>query len=154
MRMSFMPASPMNNAYRDHSQAASVPTEMSVSIVAAPCLRFAHAAWWKGHAAHSTTGVTRVSESHWKLSNWRAGIIAISRAGSESRAATIRRRRRGAVASSSLAAAAARGRARRLLGGGRRGAVGQGRGVARRLDLLDEPLGLDRVRVELDPRLL
>ena len=37
----------MNSAYSDHSQAASVPTLISVSIVAAPCLRFAHAALWK-----------------------------------------------------------------------------------------------------------
>ena len=52
-----------------------------MSIVAAPCLRFAHAAWWNGHAAHSTTGVTRFSDSHWKLSNCSAGIIASSSAG-------------------------------------------------------------------------
>jgi hypothetical protein len=31
-----MPASPMNRAYSDHPNAASVPTEISVSIVAAP----------------------------------------------------------------------------------------------------------------------
>jgi hypothetical protein len=99
--MSFMPASPMNSAYSDHSHAASVPTEISVSIVAAPCLRFAHAALWNGHAAHSTTGVTRFSDSHWKLSNWSAGTIAISSTGSDSTAATISRRRSGAVSSSS-----------------------------------------------------
>ena len=90
MRMSFMPASPMNSAYSDHSQAASVPTEMSVSIVAAPCRRFAHAALWNGHAAHSTTGVTRFSDSHWKLSNCSAGIIASSSAGTDSSAASDR----------------------------------------------------------------
>src|ERR687886_441486 len=54
MRMSFMPASPMNSAYSDHSHAASVPTETSVSIVAVPWRRFAHAALWNGHAAHRT----------------------------------------------------------------------------------------------------
>ena len=50
IRMSFIPASPMNSAYSDHSQAESVPSETSVSIVAAPCLRFAHAALWNGQA--------------------------------------------------------------------------------------------------------
>ena len=104
MRMSFMPASPRNSAYSDHSQAASVPTEISVSIVAAPCVRFAHAAWWNGHAAHSPTGVTRFSDSHWKLSNWSAGIIASSRAGTESSAARSRRCRSGAISSSSTGA--------------------------------------------------
>ena len=84
IRMSFIPASPRNSAYSDHSQAASVPTLISVSIVAAPCLRFAQAALWNGHAAHSTTGVTRFSDSHWKLSNWSAGIIASSSAGNDS----------------------------------------------------------------------
>jgi hypothetical protein len=91
----------MNSAYSDHSQAASVPTEISVSIVAAPCLRLAQAALWNGQAAHSTTGVTRFSDSHWKLSNCSAGTIASSSAGTDSSAATIRRRRSGAVSSSS-----------------------------------------------------
>ena len=109
MRMSFMPASPRNSAYSDHSHAASVPTEISVSIVAAPCLRLAHAALWNGHAAHSTTGVTRFSDSHWKLSNCSAGIIASSSAGIESSAARIRRWRSGAVSSCSAGASDASG---------------------------------------------
>ena len=99
--MSFMPASPMNSAYSDHSQAASVPTETSVSIVAAPCLRLAHAALWKGQAAHSTTGVTRFSDSHWKLSNCSAGTIESTSAGTESSAASSTRPRSAAIASSS-----------------------------------------------------
>ena len=107
IRMSFMPASPMNSAYSDHSQAASVPSEISVSIVAAPCLRLTHAALWNGHAAHSTTGVTSFSDSHWKLSNCSAGIIASSSTGTDSSAATISRRRSDAV--SSLRASAAAG---------------------------------------------
>src|SRR4051794_36494739 len=104
--MSFMPASPRKSAYSDHSHAASVPRLISVSIVAAPCLRLAHAALWNGHAAHSTTGVTSWSDSHWKLSNCSAGIIASSSAGTESSAATISRRRNGAVSSASSASAA------------------------------------------------
>ena len=38
---------------RDHSQAASVPRLISVSIVAAPWRRFAHAARWNGQPPHS-----------------------------------------------------------------------------------------------------
>jgi hypothetical protein len=41
-----------------------VPIEMSVSMVAAPCRRFAHAALWNGHAAHTSTGAARVREIH------------------------------------------------------------------------------------------
>ena len=80
-----------------------------MSIVAAPCLRLAHAALWNGHAAHSTTGVTRFSDSHWKLSNCSAGIIAISSAGTDSSAAKMSRRRSGAVSSCSAASAPASG---------------------------------------------
>src|SRR5918997_801699 len=79
--MSFMPASPMNSAYSDHSQAASTPTEMSVSIVAAPCLRLAQAALWNGQAPQSTTGVARLSDSHCQLSNCSAGTIAMNSTG-------------------------------------------------------------------------
>ena len=133
MRMSFMPASPRNSAYSDHSQAASVPTEISVSIVAAPCLRFAHAALWNGHAAHSTTGVTRFSDSHCQLSNCSAGIIASSSAGTDSSAARIEpaAQRRGLVV---LGRASRAGRVRRTgsvglvaggLDGGRRAARGR-----------------------------
>src|SRR3954453_21556973 len=82
IRMPGSPAPPRNSAYRDHSQADSVPMLISVSIVAAPCLRFAHAALWNGHAAHRTTGVTAVSDSHCQLSNWSDGIIESRNAGS------------------------------------------------------------------------
>ncbi len=104
IRMSFIPASPKNSAYSDHSHAASVPSETSVSIVAAPCLRLSQAALWNGHAPHSTTGVTSCSDSHWKLSNCSAGIIASSSAGTDRSAATIARRRSDAVSSSGSAA--------------------------------------------------
>ncbi len=81
-----------------------MPTEISVSIVAVPCLRFTQAALWNGQAAHSTTGVTSCSDSHWKLSNCSAGIMAISRTGTDRTAATIRRRRSAAVSSGTAAA--------------------------------------------------
>ncbi len=105
IRMSFIPASPMNSAYSDHTQADSVPSEISVSIVAAPWRRFVQAATWNGHAAHTTTGEIIASDSHWKLSNCSAGIIASSSGGTDSSAAMISRRRSGAVSSGSGSAA-------------------------------------------------
>ena len=90
----------MNSAYSDHSQAVSVPTLISVSIVAVACLRFAQAARWNGHAPQITTGVASCSASHCQLSNWSAGIIDISSTGSASSAEMSSRRRSGAVGSS------------------------------------------------------
>jgi uncharacterized membrane protein YGL010W len=40
------------------------PIEISVSMVAVPCLRFAQAALWKGHAPHTITGAAKASEAH------------------------------------------------------------------------------------------
>ena len=77
-----MPASPMNSAYSDQPKAASTPTEISVSIVAVACLRFAHAARWNGSAPQTTTGAASVSDSHCQLSNCSGGIIAIASTGS------------------------------------------------------------------------
>ena len=95
-----MPASPMNSAYSDHNQAASVPTLIRVSIVAVPCRRFAHAARWNGHPPQSTTGVARLSASHCQLSNCSGGIIDSSRTGTESTAEKTSRRRSAALGSS------------------------------------------------------
>ena len=58
------PAVPRNNAYTDQANAARVPTEINVSMVAAPWRRLAQAARWNGHAPHTTTGAARVSDSH------------------------------------------------------------------------------------------
>ena len=44
MRMVGSPASRKKSATIDQPHAASVPTEMSVSIVAVPCFRFSQAA--------------------------------------------------------------------------------------------------------------
>ena len=60
---------PSDDAYKgtestDQPQAASVPTEIRVSMVAAPWRRFCQAALWNGQPAHSTTGVASWSESH------------------------------------------------------------------------------------------
>lgn len=57
------PAVPKKSATTDHSQADSVPTEMSVSIVAAPWRRLVHVARWKGQPAQKTTGVASTSEA-------------------------------------------------------------------------------------------
>ena len=57
------PAVPKNRAMTDQIMAAVVPTEMSVSIVAAPCLRFIQAALWNGHPAQTTTGAAKVREA-------------------------------------------------------------------------------------------
>ena len=56
----FMPVSPASrkkSATTDQPHAASVPSEISVSIVAAAWRRFFHAATWNGQPAQSTTGV-------------------------------------------------------------------------------------------------
>ncbi len=57
MRMSGAPAPRKNRATTDQVQAAMVPREMRVSMVAVPWRRLAQAALWKGHAPHTTTGV-------------------------------------------------------------------------------------------------
>ena len=49
-----------------------------MSIVAAPCLRFAHAARWNGHAPHRITGVASCRLSHCQLSNCSGRIIEIT----------------------------------------------------------------------------
>ena len=58
------PAVPKNRAYSDQPNAARVPSETRVSMVAAPCRRLAQAARWNGQAPQTTTGAARVSDSH------------------------------------------------------------------------------------------
>lgn len=96
-----MPAVPQNNAYSDQPNAAMVPIEMSVSMVAVPCRRFVQAARWNGSAPHTTTGAARVSDSHCQLVNCSAGTIAMATTGTVSTADTISRVRNAAVGSSS-----------------------------------------------------
>src|SRR5665811_1798634 len=81
MRMPVIPASVKNNAHSDQMYAALTPTEMRVSIVAAPCLTLVQAARWNGRAPQTTTGEARVSDNHCQLSNWRAGTMDMSRTG-------------------------------------------------------------------------
>ncbi len=89
-----MPASPRNSAHRDQPNAASVPTQTRVSMVAAPCRAFVQAARWNGSPPQTTTGAASVSESHCQLSNCRAGTIASRTTGRARTAETTRRRRR------------------------------------------------------------
>ncbi len=58
------PAVPKNNAYSDHRNALRVPSEMRVSIVAAPWRRLIQAARWNGQAPQRMTGAASVSEAH------------------------------------------------------------------------------------------
>ena len=105
-----MPASRKKRATTDQPRAASVPIEISVSIVAAPWRRFSQAAWWNGQPAQSTTGVASCSASHCQFSNCSGSIIEISRTGSERAAAKISRRRRSAVGSAAVASSLGRPR--------------------------------------------
>ena len=107
--MPVRPASRKKSATTDQPHAESVPSEISVSIVAAAWRRFFHAATWNGQPAHSTTGVASWSASHCQCVNWSAETIPISRVGRESTAAKTSRRRSAAVGSSSTAAVSAFG---------------------------------------------
>jgi len=80
------------------------PIEISVSIVALPCLRFANAARWNGHAPQTTTGTASTNDSHCQFVNCSAGTIAIAITGSVSTAEINNRCRSDAVGSSSATA--------------------------------------------------
>ena len=90
-----------------------MPTQMSVSIVAAPWRRFFQAARWNGQPAQSTTGVASCRASHCQSSNWSAGTIESSQHGQRQQGAGDEPTRRAAVGSG---AAAASGLARRRPG--------------------------------------
>ena len=64
MRMAGTPAPRKKSETTDQPHAASVPTEISVSMLATPWRRFCQATRWNGQPAHSTTGVASWSESH------------------------------------------------------------------------------------------
>jgi hypothetical protein len=75
------PSSTAARATSDQPQAASVPIEMSVSIVAVPCRAFTGAARWKRRPETKTTGVARASATHSQPPNCSGGIIAIAVSG-------------------------------------------------------------------------
>jgi hypothetical protein len=106
-----VPAVPNSSAYSDQAKAASTPTEISVSMVAAPWRRFFQAAAWNGQAAHTATGAARVSEIHCQDRNWSAGSIAMATTGTD-RATLARSRSRSERVGSASAAASVAGRGR------------------------------------------
>ena len=144
MVMPGMPASPKNSAYSDQPNAASMPSEMRVSIVAAPWRRLAQAARWNGQAPQTTTGAARVSDSHCQFVNCSAGTIAMSTTGMVSARETSSRWRHDASSS---------GR-RSPLVLGRRGRGHMRRAVADRLDGRHEVVGADTTGVIVDRGLL
>ena len=79
------------SATSDHAQAATVPSEISVSMVAAPCRAFRSAARWNPAPAPNTTGVASTRPSHSQPENCSAGSIAINASGSDNTTATISR---------------------------------------------------------------
>ena len=81
IRIPGCPAVPKNSAYSDHRYAAATPTEISVSMVAAPCRALTSAARWNGHAPHTTTGEASASESHCQFRNCSAGTMASTTTG-------------------------------------------------------------------------
>ena len=102
MRMPISPVPRKTSATTDQHHAASVPTEISVSIVATPCLAFSHAARWNGQPPHRTTTVASASETHCQASNWSGSTIASTRTGRDIAAETssrLRSARNGASAS-------------------------------------------------------
>jgi len=101
IRVPVIPAPPRNSAHSDHSHAALTPTEIRVSIVAAPWRALVNAARWNGNAPHTTTGEAKVRESHCQLSNCNTGIID-SRSTGRLRIAEITNRCRSAETSSSF----------------------------------------------------
>ena len=88
----------------DHVQAASVPNEISVSIVAARCRAFSEGRAVERQPHQKTTGVDRASASHSQPANCSGGTIAISASGAVRRTATSRRVARAAGRASGSAA--------------------------------------------------
>ena len=75
------PSPPERSPYSDHRYAAVTPTEISVSMVAAPCRAPASAARWNGHAPHTATGDASARLTHCQSRNCHAGTIPSSTTG-------------------------------------------------------------------------
>ena len=118
-----MPAVPQNSAYTDQPNAASVPIEISVSIVAVPCRRLAHAARWNGQRTpHDDRRGQRRARATASRRTASAGTIAIAITGTVSTAETSSRWRQAWLGSS-----VDRGPRRRRRRGQRRGVPGAAR---------------------------
>ncbi len=96
-----MPASPNTSAHTDQARAASVPSEISVSMVAVPWRRFSAAARWNRAPHHATTTTVRTSDSHCQAGNCHAGTIASATTGTLSTTPTSSRVRSAPASSSS-----------------------------------------------------
>ena len=70
------PAPANSSAATDQPQAARVPSDTRVSMVAVRWARAARAARWKPAPAHSTTGVARTAASHCHPGYCSAGTMA------------------------------------------------------------------------------
>src|SRR4051812_37018181 len=88
----------MKIVYSDHTVAAVTPTEISVSIEAAPWRALRAATRWNGHAAQVTIGAASAVSSHPQPVNrvlgTTANITERSASGTNSTAATASRRNR------------------------------------------------------------
>ena len=96
---------PPTSTTTDHVQAASVPTEISVSIVAAPWRAFRSVARWNPRPHQNTTGVASTSATHSQPSNWSGGTIATTTRGAVRSTATASLVRTARTASGPAAAA-------------------------------------------------
>ena len=112
MRIPGSPAPRKKSATTDQPQAASMPTEISVSIVAAPCFRFCQAARWNGQAPQSTTGVASSEREPLPVVELELLEHREQQDGERDMAAEKTRRRRSDAVGSSSAVGLARRRAR------------------------------------------
>ena len=101
IRIPLSPAAVNSRAPRLAPNAASTPSDTSVSIVAAPWRAFFHAARWNGHAAQMATGAVSIRQIHCQLRNCSAPTIEITSTGTPSTTATVNRWRRSRVPASS-----------------------------------------------------
>src|SRR5260370_12346461 len=90
------PTSRTNTAYADQPQAATMPSDTSVSIEVKPCLAAFSAAAWNGQAAHPATGTASATRTHCQPGNrneWTSdNCTETSLSGTKNTRATISRR--------------------------------------------------------------
>ena len=84
-------ASPHTRAHTDHDTAATIPSEISVSIVVERCRAFINAARWKGHAPQVTTGADNASANHCQFANCSIENIETSATGRPKAMLAVRR---------------------------------------------------------------
>ncbi len=104
----YVSPSPRTRATTDQPQAASVPSETSVSMVAAPCRRLRSAARWNESPPQRTTGVARANDSHSQPGKRSGGIMPSATTGAVSAAETASLRPSGRAADASSSESTAR----------------------------------------------